>query len=1156
MAAAALETAEAEREQDFFSLGRLFSRLKLERSKLDVENNTVEGEIVLKQQSLETARRRLRTLQGEILFLEKAAADRRFEDAKVELTQAKERSSVAARNLKAARATDLLRKLASARAEQADLEAELVRIERDLAPDRARLARAGANLHALLDRLASEAEGDAASKEAESRHLQEEASRQHGIATEATKRAHAFKAEVDRLASRVADHDRERKELERLGACKPSEQLSATISRLEIERADIEDQVAGLALADEGLEAETHELEGKRTAALGRSQSSAAEAQRLGRKAETGHGLERAILDSPVFAAVLAGDASDPYRTDLLDRVRTARALSEERRRTLTNERETIEGELAFLDAEAGMAHAVPAEHYLAQYRPDADKALALLRSDPARFSGVFVSHLDRATLTTLATDNKLKLKGPVVVSEASLEASAVAADVGVVFGPFSAARVNKQAAAEEKARVAAALEGKERELAEALTQLGHLEVLIDNLRELHGAFDEERPDALQRRSRLLQSDAESATREAQQAAERQKAITGERTKIRSRLSDTNATISRLKSWIQHVEQFAKRYPDIASAAARIPVAASEQRSEEQAASVAEAAAGQAREDTATRRAEAATLRERAHSRRSEKLHYPETDGGAPDRTGILEDLSAQYRTAEQILNSKRDAQQARVSARLGTVKINVAQLTTAADTAYEGLVATDLQPFEAIADLERAIADAEADERRAHDAVVQTDTALGSASAARGPVNGKLKRALEHEQLSPIAVPELADAAAEELDRAAAEREELTAGLETEERTLDRAHAALQTRQTRIKGKITAVNLQIKNAEGHLPESHRGELPDLSLSHEELETELDQLVSRLNVAVSAIEKLAGAADDAFEVVRLLIEDESFRRLEPHVADNLRRFTVRTAGRERAALAARIEERVAIVQSEIENQQRDQNACLEQMRLYVLHADDLLRRAARSSLIPDHVPIYGGERILKVKRRVGEVPQDAIRNQLAVWLDEQVVMGRVPKDGAALAAELLSRAQGGRALGIEMLKPKRDAIEAYMPVDRIGVSNGEGVTLAMLLYTVIQKMAMDERADGKNAATGGFLMLDNTYGTSNLMEHVVLQKTMADVLDIQLFVTTCVEDKHVLNMFPTITRLVQGERMFRDGAAQYIRVRAAEFLLSESEHAA
>jgi len=272
-----------------------------------------------------------------------------------------------------------------------------------------------------------------------------------------------------------------------------------------------------------------------------------------------------------------------------------------------------------------------------------------LLRSDPARFSGVFVSHLDRAKLTALAAENKLKLRGPVVVSEASLEASDVTAEAGVVFGPFSAARINKQAAAEEKARLAASLEGKEQELAEALTQLGDLQDLVENLRELHGAFGEERPDALQHRSGVLQSEAEGATREVQQAAERQKAIASERTKIRSRLSDKNATISRLKRWIQHVEQFAKRYPDIASIAARIPAVASDKRSEEEAASEAEAAAGKAHECAAPRRAEAATLRERAHSRRNEKLHYLETDGGAPDHTGILEDLSAQYRTAEQL---------------------------------------------------------------------------------------------------------------------------------------------------------------------------------------------------------------------------------------------------------------------------------------------------------------------------------------------------------------------------------------------------------------------------------------------------------------------------------------------------------------------------
>jgi hypothetical protein len=210
----------------------------------------------------------------------------------------------------------------------------------------------------------------------------------------------------------------------------------------------------------------------------------------------------------------------------------------------------------------------------------------------------------------------------------------------------------------------------------------------------------------------------------------------------------------------------------------------------------------------------------------------------------------------------------------------------------------------------------------------------------------------------------------------------------------------------------------------------------------------------------------------------------------------------------------------------------------------------------RCSRIPDHVALYGGQRILKIKRRLRDVPPEIVRNQLAVWLDEQVTTGRVPSDGAMVAAELLKRVHTGRPLEIEILKPKRDAIQPYQRVDRMGLSGGEGVTVAMMLYTVIQKMAMDERTDGRNAASGGFLMLDNTYGMSNMMEHIVLQKMMADVLDIQLFVTTCSEDKHVLNMFPGITRLVQGERVLVDGQAKYIRVRYADYLLKGTDRAA
>ena len=94
-AAAELEAAEAERAEDFKRLGRLLARCRLEQTELEVERDTLSGDIAVKDQTLEDARARERTLQGEVLFLEKTAADRRFSDAKAELAKRNRRSPAA-----------------------------------------------------------------------------------------------------------------------------------------------------------------------------------------------------------------------------------------------------------------------------------------------------------------------------------------------------------------------------------------------------------------------------------------------------------------------------------------------------------------------------------------------------------------------------------------------------------------------------------------------------------------------------------------------------------------------------------------------------------------------------------------------------------------------------------------------------------------------------------------------------------------------------------------------------------------------------------------------------------------------------------------------------------------------------------------------------
>lgn len=1174
-AAGALEAAEAARAEDFKRLGRLFTRFKLEQSKLDIERNTVEGEIAVNSQTLEDASKRERTLHGEILFLEKTAADRRVSDAKVAVEKMKADRDVADRHLQAAQAAEISRKLASARQQQADLEAELDRIERDLAPDRARLARAGANLHALLDQIAAEAEGDSLQHDKTAQRAEEEAREFGNTERVATARAHALGAEIKRLSERIAECDLERKELERSGAIKAGETSHAAIARLEGELRTHEDNVADIELRDEQLQGESTNLEGQRAALVAEVRRTGDESERLFKFGETGQRLETAIEQSELLAGILAGEAKDPYRLDLPERVRSAIAGSEEARRKIANERETIASELTFLDVEgvssvpedvalvvsalkdAGFADAQAAEHYLAQFKPDAHDALALLRQDPARFSGVFVSRLDSNHLVKLSAENRLKLKGPVLVSQATLEPSTTSvAGTDVVFGPFSAARVNKKAAAEEKTRLTEALAQKESSLADVMQQIRTLQTLGEQLRDLHATYGEQRPAALLSQAEVLRHEKEKAEVAANEAIARRETIATERGVLRTQVKETSNLIRRLQGSRQAVEQFARRYPDIAGDAAGIPGKVGEQHREEEAAAKAGASANDAREFAGRHRTDAATLRVTAAARRQDKVHYPETDGGPADRIGTVDDLRDLYKSAEQVLASKRDGQQAAVSLRLASVKGNILAFMEEDRTARQGLVEADLQPFVAVADLQRTIKDAEARQSRARGDVVQAEAALISANSALGPVSGKIDRAREKNGFLPIVVPGFLEAAADACADEAIRRQTLLDTLEDKIRTLRREHNDLEKRHAGIKEKLSNITSLTKRAEGHLPDFSRDELADLGVRFEDLEAALDQLISRLSQAIAEIGRLERDADNLFDLVRQIIEGDRFRQLEPQVADHLRRYSARSAGAERATLQARLTERISIVQGEIDNQVRDQNACLEQLRLHVTHADDLLHRAARCSKIPENVAFYGGERILKIRRRLKEVPTDMIRNHLSIWLDEQVMTGRIPKDGATLAAELLSRVHGGRALEIEIMKPKRDAIQPYMRVDRMGLSGGEGVTVAMMLYTVIQKMAMDERADGKNAASGGFLMLDNTYGMSNMMEHIVLQKTMADVLDIQLFVTTCSEDKHILNMFPTITRLVQGERVLLDGVPRYNRVRSGDYLFKGSDHAA
>lgn len=1173
--AGALEVAEAGYLHDLKRLGGVHARARIEAVGLQALLATVTTELQETTQNSENAVRRGRTLEAEILFLEKTAVERRVADAKVAFEGARIARDSAERRARAAKAALVARRLASAEHRSVELEKDLERIEHDLAPDRMRLERAGSALHGHLERLAVEAERDAneSQKAAEAAHG--EAESHDRVAVAASDRGHELDVEIRNLKGRIDEHARERDRLEKSTALRSNELPGAAVVRLYGELAAREDAGAALDLKDESLQLEIVQVEGVRHTTVAKLDVAKKEKARLAELIRVGDALESRIQDNEWLSIVLAGETRDPYRVDLEGRVRAAHTGCEEVHRKLTAERNSLAAELAFLDAqgvsavpedvaevtralrEAGFPDAQPAEHYLATFQPDADKALALVCHDPARFTGVFVAAPDPAAFNAIATGRRLRLRGPVVVSQATLEVSPsplLASNIPTpefVFRPFSASRFSREAAARERRELANALTEKESEIEISRRKLDSLRSLIEDLRQLHERYARRRPSELRQDREALNHQMIELEGQSASAADRARSIDSERRQIKAARREVAAAVDDLKRWGHEIEQFGVRYSSIDRDIARLPFAIDELGQRQSEASNARSAASAVRRTEDQSKQRAAVLRTQAAGFRNTKHHYPNTDGSVVESTDTMEYLTEQYRTAELSLVSRRDARQAHISQRLDDVRKDILTLRDEYQSASADLIKTDFEPFTDVVDLERAIVEAEEVLGQRREAFSRADHGVKLVEAKAEPVFRMILEA----KVTPSVLSEFANVSADICDAARDARQAQRSIVEREIQMLESAESRLNARREEVKWSLDGINQVIARINDHLPETHRTELPDLSIALADIQVSVGQLIQKIMTERAKLAKLREECDELFSAVRSVFLADAFRQLEPQVADHLRSYVMRTAHAERVLLQTRLEERITVVQAEIENQKRDQNACLEQLRQHVIHADDLLRRAVRNSRIPEHVRIFGGQRILKIKRTLRDLSPDIFLHELSIWLDEQAISGRVPQDGAVLAAELLSRVHGGRSLDIEILKPKRDAIRPYMRVDRMGLSGGEGVTLAMMLYAVIQHMAMDERASGKISPSGGFLMLDNPYGTSNMLDHVVLQMAMADALGIQLLVTTCSEDMHVLNMYPTITRLVQGEVVSENGVRQYVRVRAADYRLKPPDAA-
>ncbi len=127
----------------------------------------------------------------------------------------------------------------------------------------------------------------------------------------------------------------------------------------------------------------------------------------------------------------------------------------------------------------------------------------------------------------------------------------------------------------------------------------------------------------------------------------------------------------------------------------------------------------------------------------------------------------------------------------------------------------------------------------------------------------------------------------------------------------------------------------------------------------------------------------------------------------------------------------------------------------------------------------------------------------------------------------AMLIEAVRAAVGRQPFKVTVLKPNEGLPRTRATVGEIkNWSGGQKLTTALLLYCVLTRLRIKNVSSrGRTDSYGSVLLLDNPIGTANLVDLVDLQVKVARELDIQLIITTGVNDYNAIRAYPNVIRL-------------------------------
>lgn len=870
------------------------------------------------------------------------------------------------------------------------------------------------------------------------------------------------------------------------------------------------------------------------------------------------------LSQHPVILGAVESDAADPASPalpPLLERVVTGSArevsLCDVRLAELSASRQAIEetgvagnnADVAMVVTrlrEAGVKSARPFNEYLADVLPDAEKARALVSSDPARFLGVSVAPSEMTKIAGLAWD-PLPSR-PVVVSPLAMDASP-ASGTSVVVPPGSDAAYNKDAAQRLLASLQERVASEQKRRSDYFERQTGAVAALEAVRSFLKKFGDGKRAAAQALLSQHQEDRataaardEEARGRAEQAAatsrERQKSAHERDIKAGEAASTVRAlTQFRSQHELNRPTRLARR-EELEGVIADLDVA------KETALVEAERLEEVTRIEYKVGVQLDSQAKELGRERAAIEFYDREQKVDAAGQD--LEALRATYRDAVAAFKAKESDQLGVLEVSIRNARQQRQDKTLEFSREFDGVTKSAMAPYDGV-DYVAVQSQLDGEKSLAFENMVSCDSNHRYLKS-----NSETWHKQQQAILPATPVMEAMDAptlvlSMDGLKAEAANEEQRQVNSLTE---ADRAKSKARQLGEDAKKDVQIASL-LKTSLGfdELPSPELLEIELSALTGEDappaepLVLALDateqvkQLGQGLNAVRKRCDKALQAAQTAFTKVQAAAGEEPLQKAEPEMAAQMRSNDFTAACADAPRLLEGLKDRIQTTQDNLKTMEADFEASVQEVLTLTRTAMSLLT-SATSKKVPAGAPYVGGKPVLKMRSNFAAVSTDAKKQAVQHYLDHLIDAEKVqvPERGADLVAEAVIRVQGGRPLGLQVLRMVFDESHQYVALDKISNSGGEGVVMAMFLYAVMTQLRAETKARLQKLG-GGPLILDNPFAKATSPTMWRAQRMLAHTMGLQLIFTTAVQDYNTLGEFSTFVRLRRVAQNSRTGRA-------------------